>query len=285
MMHCPQCHRTYAEDFSFCLEDGARLVDPRSVEKTAILPTAAQAAPTEVTPVPTTVPGPAAPTVGDWRATTTPTSRSHSSLGRTIVVVLGLIAVVLVWGVIKVGLWWLDRNQRSTTQQVNSAPATVTASPIPGGSPAPSIDLQSLVGPQPSVSPADSSEQKPGSAIAPGTYQCEINHGLGEFSKQEAAFKLRITFNADGTYFEQGFISMPSAGLKDQLAMEEKGNYSASRDTLILNNRLRRELILGDSGWNVPTDGAESQEKLRISAKSFQVYDNDEKQWFTFSRL
>jgi hypothetical protein len=36
----------------------------------------------------------------------------------------------------------------------------------------------------------------------------------------------------------------------------------------------------------VPTDGKESREKMRIvNATTFQIYDNDQKQWFTFSRI
>jgi hypothetical protein len=68
--------------------------------------------------------------------------------------------------------------------------------------------------------------------------------------------------------------------------MEEKGRYSQSGDTLILSNRLKRELMFGDSNWAVPTDGKESREKMRIvNATTFQIYDNDQKQWFTFSRI
>jgi hypothetical protein len=124
--------------------------------------------------------------------------------------------------------------------------------------------------------------------IAPGTYQCEISRNIGEQTKQGAVLKVRITFHVDGTYFEQGYISLTEVGLKDQLAMEEKGNYSTSADTLILTNRLKRDLILQDSSTatcSVPTDGSESKQKLRnATASSFQIYDDDEKAWFTFKQ-
>jgi hypothetical protein len=200
---------------------------------------------------------------------------------KIVLVVFGLIAVVLVWGMIKVGLWWLDQNQRRVNQNINPTPSTVAVS----ASPAPStgVDLQNLVSPQ--TSPSPTAETKPGS-IPTGTYQCELTHGLGDFAKKGASFKLQITFDGDGTYFQQGFLSIPDAGIKDQLALEEKGRYSQSGDTLILSNRLKRELMFGDSNWAVPTDGKESREKMRIvNATTFQVYDADEKQWFTFSRM
>jgi hypothetical protein len=199
-----------------------------------------------------------------------------------------MILIVLLWGMIKVGLWWLDHNQRSTNENLGSAPSIATATP----SPSPSFNPLSLLSP-PSPSPinAPTNQTIPSlitSAIAPGTYQCELSRSIGEVTKQGAVFTIRITFHVDGTYFEQGYISLTEAVLKDQLAMEEKGNYSTSADMLILTNRLKRELILEDSStasWSVPSDGSESKQKLRnATANSFQIYDDDEKGWFTFKR-
>jgi hypothetical protein len=283
MMQCPQCRRTYAEDFSFCLDDGTRLVDPRALEKTLVLPTPQQSAPTEIIPAPATVenPAPVSSTAVAPAPAVTAVPSSRSSVVKIVLVIFGLIAVVIVWGVIKAGLWWLDQNQRTVNQNHNSTPSTVTVSASPD--PTPSVNLQNLLSPQPS--PSTDAETKPGS-IPTGTYQCELTKGLGEIGKQGASIKLQITFNGDGTYFEQGFISITAAGIKDQLTMEEKGRYSQSGDTLILSNRLKRELMFGDSNWAVPTDGKESREKMRIvNATTFQIYDNDQKQWFTFSRI
>ena len=287
MMQCPQCHRSYAEDFSFCLDDGTRLVDPRALEKTLILPTPQQSAPTEITPAPATVggPSPVASTAVASAPAKTAVPASRSSAVKIVLVTFGLIAVVLVWGMIKVGLWWLDQSHRPVNQNANVAPSTVAvdASPDPTPNPTPSVDLRNLVGPQSSPSPE--TETKPGS-IPTGTYLCELTKGLGEVGKQGASIKLQITFNGDGTYFQQGFISMPAAGIKDQLAMEEKGRYSQTGDTLILSNRLKRELMFGDSNWAVPTDGTESKEKMRmVNATTFQIFDTDQKQWFTFTRM
>lgn len=286
MMECPQCHRTYAEDFSFCLDDGSRLVDPRAFEKTAILQTPQQAALTEINPASNTA---------DIHIPPIPRSRPPSptsprSLGKTILVLFGVILIVLLWGMIKVGLWWLDHNRSSTNENLSSAPSIATATQSP--SPSPSFNPLSLLSP-PSPSPinAPTSQTLPSSiasAIAPGTYQCEISKTIGEQTKQAAVLKVRITFHVDGTYFQQGYISLTAVGLKDQLAMEEKGNYSTSADTLILTNRLKRDLILQDSStasWSVPSDGSESKQKLRnATASSFQIYDNEEKEWFTFKQ-
>ena len=285
-MECPQCHRTYAEDFSFCLDDGTRLVDPRALEKTAILQTPQQAAPTEINPASNT----ADIHVPDITRSRPPSPASHRSLGKTILVLSGVILIVLLWGMIKVGLWWLDHNQSSTNENVSSAPSIATAAPSP--SPTQSLNPLSLLSP-PSPSPinAPTSQTLPSSiasAIAPGTYQCEISKSVGDQTKQGAVVKVRITFHVDGTYFEQGYISLTAVGLKDQLAMEEKGNYSTSADTLILTNRLKRDLILQDSStasWSVPSDGSESKQKLRnATANSFQIYDDEEKGWFTFKQ-
>ena len=112
MMECPQCHRTYAEDFSFCLDDGTRLVDPRALEKTAILQTPQQAALTEINPASNT----ADIHVPDITRSRPPSPASHRSLGKTILVLSGVILIVLLWGMIKVGLWWLDHNQSSTNE-------------------------------------------------------------------------------------------------------------------------------------------------------------------------
>jgi len=284
MMECPQCHRTYAEDFSFCLDDGTRLVDPRALEKTAVLQTPQQAAPTEINPAPATATVHAPATT----RTLPPAPTSHRSLGKTILVLFGIILIVLLWGMIKVGLWWLDHSQRRTNENLSSGPSIATASP----SPSPSFNPLSLLTP-PSPSPINTptSQTLPpsiASVIAPGTYQCEISKNIGEQTKQGAVLKVRITFHVDGTYFEQGYISLTEVGLKDQLAMEEKGKYSTSADTLILTNRLKRDLILQDSStatWSVPTDGSESKQKLRnATASSFQIYDDDEKAWFTFKQ-
>jgi len=283
MMECPQCHRTYAEDFSFCLDDGTRLVDPRALEKTAVLQTPQQAAPTEINPAPITATVPAPGTTRTLPAALP----SHRSWGKTILVLFGMILIVLLWGMIKVGLWWLDHNQ-STNENFSSAPSIATATP----SPSPSFNPLSLLAP-PSPSPinAPTSQALPSSiasAIAPGTYQCALNKSIGEVTKQGAVFKIRLTFHPDGTYFEQAYISLTEAGLKDTLAMEEKGNYSTSADKLILTNRLKRDLILQDSStasWSVPSDGSESKQRLRnATAHSFQIYDDEEKAWFTFKQ-
>ena len=285
MMECPQCHRTYAEDFSFCLDDGTRLVDPRAFEKTAILQTPQQAAPTEINPASNT----ADIHVPDITRSRPPSPASHRSLGKTILVLSGVILIVLLWGMIKVGLWWLDHNQSSTNENLSSAPSIATAAPSP--SPTPSFNPLSLLSPSPSPVNAPTSQTLPSSiasAVAPGTYQCEISKSVGDQTKQGAVVKVRITFHVDGTYFEQGYISLTAVGLKDQLAMEEKGNYSTSADTLILTNRLKRDLILQDSStasWSVPSDGSESKQKLRnATANSFQIYDDEEKGWFTFKQ-
>jgi hypothetical protein len=284
MMECPQCHRTYAEDFSFCLDDGTRLVDPRALEKTAVLQTPQQAAPTEINPAPITATVPAPGTTRTLPAALP----SHWSWGKTILVLFGMILIVLLWGMIKVGLWWLDHNQSSTNENFSSAPSIATATP----SPSPSFNPLSLLAP-PSPSPinAPTSQALPSSiasAIAPGTYQCALNKSIGEVTKQGAVFKIRLTFHPDGTYFEQAYISLTEAGLKDELAMEEKGNYSTSADKLILTNRLKRDLILQDSStasWSVPSDGSESKQRLRnATANSFQIYDDEEKAWFTFKQ-
>ena len=84
-------------------------------------------------------------------------------------------------------------------------------------------------------------------------------------------------------------MTIPEAGITDQLGIEERGNYSQSEDTLILTNRKERQFDLENGSWkpwSVPHDGSQSREKVRsVTPNTFQLYDNDEKGWFTFSRV
>jgi hypothetical protein len=126
--------------------------------------------------------------------------------------------------------------------------------------------------------------------LSQGTYEAEINRTFhaGE-SEHAMTLKLQITVNSDGTYLEQGYVTVHGTEIKDRLATEEKGNYSQTGDQLITSERLERKLNVETnawSAWSVPASGSEDTDRIRnITSTTFQIYDPQEKAWFTFSKL
>jgi len=126
-------------------------------------------------------------------------------------------------------------------------------------------------------------------ALNAGTYQSEINRTFkGDESERTMILKLQITFNSDGTYLEQGYVTIPGTPINDQLGTEERGNYSETSDQMITSERLERKFNIETSAWtawSVPASGNESREKIRnVTSTTFQIYDDQEKAWFTFSK-
>ena len=99
MKRCPECKRPFADDLSFCLEDGSRLVDQRSGDPTLIYPPDTTI-PTVTPPKPEPTPSP------DPAPVPVPASASGSnkSLIAVILGVLGTLLIVFIWGGIKLGL-------------------------------------------------------------------------------------------------------------------------------------------------------------------------------------
>jgi hypothetical protein len=99
---------------------------------------------------------------------------------------------------------------------------------------------------------------------------------------------VQITFKDDGTYYEQGSVTMHGTELQNQVGTEEQGNYSFSADGLILTNKMTREFDLATKSWEgwTVTKERQSTEKIRnVTPTTFQLYDDTEKAWFTFSKL
>jgi hypothetical protein len=175
MTQCPKCGRAYAENFSYCLDDGTPLRHSTADEKTLVMPQSPQSPqppPPTVpmqTPTPTTVP----PRV----ATPTTTSSNKSIFGAVALGVVGLFLVVFVWGAIKLGFWYLDRNQTSN-QNSSSAPSSTATGPTPS----PENPL-SLLGASPSPSPESSVDLTATEGmIVPGVYECEVTREVTSFT-------------------------------------------------------------------------------------------------------
>lgn len=271
MTKCPQCNRTYAENFSYCLDDGTPLRHSTYDEATLVMP-------------------PTQPTITKQPAVSTHAPNATTTQGRSAApIVLGVAGVfvgILLLGGIGFGIWLYSRDQSVANQNSNPAPIVASASPSPNSSYNP-LTINSA---SPSPSPSASIEV-PGaeSFITPGTYQCEVTRTIGGQTKHTVAIRLQVTVNLDGTYSSKGYMTLAEANIHDQLGVEERGNYAQQEDTLILSNRRERQFDF-DSGswkrWGTPEDGAESREKVRnVTANTFQLYDDDENTWYTFSRI
>lgn len=257
MKQCPTCQRKFPDELNFCLNDGAVLLAAQEQETTLEYPTFLQH-------------GAHRPVVADQ----SPKSRLGVMLGAT-----GLILVILLVASVKIGTWWVAREDRAAAENVNSAPRYFVAEPSATPTAAPSSSL-----PGPAVTTPTET------ALSPGTYQCEFNRTLkfGDIERP-STLKAQFTFNADMTYLKQGYATVHGTALKDQLTVEEKGTYSQSDGSLFMQGRLEREVDPERSAWTswrVPKDGNEVTEKIRnITAATFQLFDADEKAWFTFTKL
>ncbi len=348
MTKCPQCNRTYDEDFAFCLEDGTPLKPSASQQPTLVTPSSDVPPPTLIMPSiesqPPTVVMPSPETQQPKPASTAPTNRAptappsaqptpsprppsaaHSTAppsgpqttssrplastpqstrppaavvthappttsGRPVVaIVIGvLVLILLVVVVASVGVILLNQgqtqNQSSVSSQDSRAPAAApAANPNPGSTVIPLSDLKN-----PGSASTGSDSASTEGMVAPGTYQCELTRKMGEGNKVTVALKIVLLVNPDGTYLSRGYMTIPTANIHDQLGVEEKGNYSQTGDTMNLTNRKERQYDLDRGrwkGWAIPDDGAESHEKVRnVTPNTFQLFDDQEKQWFTFTK-
>src|SRR5882672_7958110 len=179
MKQCPRCARTYSEELSYCLDDGTHLgaYDDNEVTKYSQRPS------------------PPAPTP----------ARHQSSKGPIVIMVIMITVVVGLLGALTAALWWATRNEDNAgAQNINSAPTSYNWS----ANASPSATASPNTSPSPSPSPlvALSAEK----ALNAGTYQSEINRTFkGDESERTMILKLQITFNSDGTYLEQGYVTIP----------------------------------------------------------------------------
>jgi hypothetical protein len=257
MKQCPKCHRTYSDNLDFCLDDGARLLVQDDSDATRVYP---RPNPVGPTPVP---------------------RQSSMALGVIVaIVVVGLFGVLMV---AMAAIWWSERPGNSTAaQNVNSAPPsyTLSESPSPAVTPYPS----------PSPSPSATSAELVENNISPGTYQCEVNQPFkGADNEGNGTLKYQFTFNSDGTYLMQGYITVYGTAINDLLGIEEKGTYSQSNRQLLLKDRLDREYNQETNSWkswSVPSEGSESDEQVRnVTPTTFQLFYSDHKTWATFAKL
>ena len=258
MKECPRCHRTYSDELGYCLDDGTQLLAQDDSEATRVSPR----------PAPP-VPGPA-PRQGSM------------ALG-----VIVIIVVVVLFGVLMVAMaaiWWSEKPENNAaTQNVNSAPSYNSSE---SASPSSAVTPHSVPSPSPSATTAEPVEK----TLSTGTYQCEVNRPFkGGDNEGTGTLKYQFTFNADGTYLMQGYVTVYGTAMKDQLGIEEKGTYSQTNGRLLLEERLDREYNPETNSWKswtVPSEGSDSHEQIRnVTATTFQLYDDKEKSWFTFAKL
>jgi hypothetical protein len=211
--------------------------------------------------------------------------------GRPIAIVIGLLVlvlVVIVVGAVGVLLFSQSQTQNQNTvsnQSSGASSSAPAANPNPGSTVIPLGDLKGN-NPASSATAGDSSSSE--GRIAPGNYECELTRKMGDATKVTVALKIVLAVNADGSYLSRGYMTIPTANIHDQLGIEEKGNYSQLGDTLNLTNRKERQYDLEKGrwkGWATPDDGASSNEKVRnVTPNTFQLFDDEEKQWFTFTK-
>jgi len=287
MKQCPLCHRTYADDLNFCLEDGKVLRTYGNNEKTVVDDEATLVYPQ---PIPSPPP-PAGP----------PTPQPLSQGKRwTIGTVIGTIVIVLLWGGLKLAVWSADRAEGNPESTASPSPSLVyAASPsgsaappctvlnnCPSPSPTPQLSPSPVPSPSPSPSPAPTEEIE--SKLQPGTYQGSFKpNNKPEDELGMRTIKLQFTLNSDGTYFIRGYLTIQMTDWNDKLYSEEKGNYSQEKDQLIFTNRLQRNLNYDTdewSPWQVPNSGAVARDKMRNQTPtSFQLYVANN--WMTVSKL
>jgi hypothetical protein len=281
MKQCPECQRTYGDELNFCLEDGTVLRAYYDDEITVVAPK----------------PAPALPPTPD-----------RGKQMWTVLGVVATIAVILLWGGIKLAISIADRQGSQANRQASStsgsSPSTSTPSysisPSPGSSAVPlcvvlgncpSPSPSATVSPQPSSQSPSPSESVESAAptLRTGTYQGEFSSPINEGGIQAArTLKVQFTFNADGTYSGQGFATIPSTGTTDRLFLEEKGYYSFANDVLTMRDRLQRKYDFDDDSWLPWTAARDStlNNKVRsVSPTTFQMYMNSPPGWITFSRL
>jgi hypothetical protein len=216
-----------------------------------------------------------------------PTTSGRPFVG-IVIGILALVLLVVVVGAIGVVLFNQSQTQNQGTvsnQSSGASSSAPAANPNPGSTVIPLRDLKGN-NPASSATAGDSSSSE--GRIAPGNYACELTRKMGEGKKVTVALKIVLAVNPDGSYLSRGYMTIPTANIHDQLCVEERGNYSQLGDTLNLTNRKERQYDLEKGrwkGWATPDDGASSNEKIRnVTPNTFQLFDDEEKQWFTFTK-
>ncbi len=283
MKQCPQCHRTYEDDFRFCLDDGTPLGACVDQEATWITPSGTDPDATWVTPPPApTIP---ASTTLEPPAQPGPTAPGKSGVWKVLTAIAIAIGI-LIYAVAKIALWSYDRE--ANARREDPQPAPVVSSSSPGATPTISIPIPTAsLAPLPSASPTP-----PGAidepVISPGTYQGEFQAtGKPEDEAGLRRIKLQFIFNAGGSYTAQGFLTIQMMGINDRLYQEERGSYTATTERITFRERMQRLLDVGSNTWGpwkAPDSGSTAAETIRnVTSSYFQMYTSSG--WVTFSKL
>ena len=128
-------------------------------------------------------------------------------------------------------------------------------------------------------------EDESPSTLAPGIYESK---GILIEGSDTLRFSSRVEIR-DSFYYQQGYIDHPAYFYHSELAYEEKGKF-ALRGGLLENSQIlaREAHVSGTSigAWKEPEDGPETSQKIRrITARSFETYDEDMEAWVRWKRL
>ena len=274
MKQCPRCPREYSDDLNFCLEDGARLL-PKDDDKTWVMPEPGgmpQPQPT-ITAVGAQVePG---PTVA---AATPQRSRTRKVLG-AIVIILG----VGLFGLIKIAPW-SDRWKTPSAENTNTAPISFNFSPSatpPDNKTTPTVPTPSPSNaPSPAaISPTPTESTEP--VLAPGVYGTKFQpNNRPEDALGLRTIRLVFTFNADGTYEIQAYLTLHGTGTDDRLYREERGRYTVTSDRISWRERIVRQFDYDNDVWKpwaVPNSGPIGADSIRnLTPTSFETYNSGE---------
>ena len=271
MKQCPRCPREYSDDLNFCLEDGATLIPKQDDDKTWVMPE----------PVPTITAVGAQIEPGPTVAAPTPQrSRNRKMLGT-----IGIIFGVGLYALIKLAPW-SDRWNTPTAQNTNDAP--VSSNFAPSATPADIPTSPTVPTPSPSPSPSDAPSpaavsptpvQSTERLLAPGVYGAKFQPD----NRPEDALGLRtirlvFTFNADGTYEIQAYLTLHGTDTNDRLYREERGRYAATSDRIMFRERIVRQFDYDNDVWKpwaVPESGATGADTIRnLTPTSFELYNN-----------
>lgn len=290
MKKCPLCHRTYPDDLNFCLECGRVLQAYGNNEATVVDDETTLVYPQPVPPGPTP-PDPVPPL-----PVPQPPSRRT---GWIVAGVIGVIVVALLGGGVIIAIWSANQTSQASETAASPSPSYVYSA-SPGGSPVPLCEVLNNC---PSPTPADTSLSSPSpwsnessspsptisepveNTVTTGTYQSELTI---ESDGRSTLLKLKLTLNTDGTYLQQAYVTFHGTGISDLLGIEERGRVSQSNEQLILKDRMERKLDFetGEwSTWSTPSGGSSIRQQVRnVTPTTFQIYDNDERKWYTFSK-
>ncbi len=142
--------------------------------------------------------------------------------------------------------------------------------------------------------PASDSKTEAVAKLSPGLYHYEET-GI-EFAEEEDGIsgtgsqKMQMDLKADGTFTITTWLTIPEAGIQEQVISSFRGNWRQDGEKLIQSGILAQYFNFETnsfSPWEAP-DGWETEITVNIrnvTPGTFQEYDEESKTWATWSKL